>query len=185
LGHYCRVPPSDLAAPVPRLDHDRRWWVAGADVVLAAQEAFGFPSPRNIAPGDLVDHVRRRQDAADDVVVAVTGAGVAVGHCLLAPPRRDELHDYDWSERFASELGRVAVVGALAVRPGWDGRGIAGELVDDLVARAPSSAVVIAAVWRLNAAANAVFSRRGVVIGDQTHGGKDEHVYRLARPGLR
>lgn len=156
---------------------DRR---AGVDVVLRAQQHFGFPSRQTYPPPVLEKFVAQRQ--ADAFMCCVAFAQTrAVGHCLLAAPRVDELADYDWAERFGDQITDVLAVGALAVDPLWAKRGISGLMVDDLVRRAPKHAIVIAAVWKLNTAALRLFSRRGVVVAEISNERHDEFVFRLER----
>jgi len=121
----------------------------GRDLVVAVSAATGFPDP-SVWPQELLEqHTRGRQEEAAAVWIAKDASGRCIGHALIERDRTGALASIPALTR-AESAGLLFELGAVAVEPKWQGRGIATALVEacsDEILRKHPSAVLAAAVW--------------------------------------
>lgn len=175
--------------------------VGGARVVAAACEATGFPT--GYTPDAAYERTLARQDAADAVFVAIAscrgcGFGGIVGHGLVtacrdfttwlrvSPADRDALSDSGLTaelEALASE-GRLLELGALAVAPGWTGRGVAAALFDTRTVHVRSrGAAGLSSVFTASEGSMRLSSRTGGLLGVAADGSLHQFWFRPPSPG--
>jgi predicted N-acetyltransferase YhbS len=123
---------------------------AGQGLVLSVSGSTGFPDP-DVWPEELLrDHTRARQESAEQTWLAMTDDGRRIGHALVEKVAADSAISSAPGRAAAAEADVLFELGAVAVRPDWQGRGVAKALVeacaDDLVCSHPE-AVLVAAVW--------------------------------------
>lgn len=123
---------------------------AGQDLVLSVSATTGFPDP-NVWPAELLrDHTRARQESAEQTWLATTEDGRCIGHALVEKVAAGSTASLISELAPAAASGVLFELGAVAVHPDWQGRGVAKALVEtcaDELARNRPEAVLVAAVW--------------------------------------
>jgi GNAT superfamily N-acetyltransferase len=141
---------------------------AGQDLVLSVSATTGFPDP-NVWPEELLrGHTRARQEPAEQTWLATTDDGRRIGHALVEKVAADSAISSIPGPAAAAEAGVLLELGAVAVHPDWQGRGVAKALVEacaEDLARIYPEVVLVAAVWPDGPSATWA-ARKWVLVGE-------------------
>lgn len=140
----------------------------GEEIVLASQEASGHPDPTLWPPARLRARMRSRQARALGVWLAFVDTR-AVGHGLVDRAEAEVWESVSHPEvGEALREGRLVTLGALAVQPGWERRGIARALLEARLAWVARHAgmIAVAEVWEGSPGSLALAEAYGERIGE-------------------